>query len=140
MLVISEQISLSEKELHFTFCRSSGPGGQNVNKVSTAVELRFNVIKTAALAEDVISRLINIAGSRMTRVGILLIVSQRFRTQERNRQDAIDRLIQLIRKAAKKPALRIKTRPTTASKENRIRSKQVHKIKKNFRKPVNPFE
>lgn len=140
MLFISEQISLNEKELHFTFCRSSGPGGQNVNKVSTAAELRFNVTETTALAQDVKSRLVTIAGNRMTREGILFIVSQRFRTQERNRQDAIDRLIQLIRKAAKKPAPRIKTKPTSASKENRIRSKQVHKIKKNFRKPVNPFE
>ena len=114
-----------ERELQFDYIRASGPGGQNVNKVATAVQLRFDVVNSASLTADVKARLVKLAGKRMTDAGVLIIEANRFRTQEKNREDAIERLNELVRKATEKPKLRHKTRPTKASKEERLKSKKI---------------
>ncbi|MCU0572702.1 MAG: aminoacyl-tRNA hydrolase [Syntrophobacteraceae bacterium] len=118
-----EQILRSE-EIDFEYFRSSGPGGQNVNKVATAVRLRFDVARAQWLPEDVKSRLARLAGSRMTERGEILIEAQRFRTQESNREDAVERLIRLIVRAWHKPRRRVPTRPTAGSEERRLDSKK----------------
>lgn len=138
MIQVTKDIALDERELAVRFIRSSGPGGQNVNKVATAVQLRFDVGNTPSLPGDVRTRLIRLAGRRVTRDGILIIEAQRFRTQERNRQDAISRLVELIRQAAQKPRPRKKTRPSLAAKERRIESKKMRgEAKKMRRTPPN---
>jgi ribosome-associated protein len=124
MIRITRDIVIRETELKLHFIRSSGPGGQNVNKVATAVQLRFDAAGSPSLPEDVRRRLVRIAGKRMSREGVLLIGASRFRTQERNRRDAVERLVQLVRKAAEKPKRRIKTRPTSGSKERRLQGKR----------------
>ena len=124
MITVTKGIAIDESELQFLFVRSSGPGGQNVNKVSTAVQLRFDVGNSPSLPGDVRTRLIRIAGRRITQDGILIIEARQFRTQERNREDAVDRLKELIRAAARKPKPRKKTKPTKASQERRIESKK----------------
>jgi ribosome-associated protein len=121
---VTDSISIDDNELTEDFVRSSGPGGQNVNKLSTAVQLRFNVRRSPSLPNDVALRLMRLAGSRLTKDGVLIISAQSHRTQERNRQDARDRLIELIRQAAVVPVKRRKTKPTKASKEKRIESKK----------------
>jgi len=121
---ISRDQILKSEAIHFDFFRSSGPGGQNVNKVATAVRLRFDVARAHWLPQDVKSRLVRLAGSRMTEGGELLIEAQRFRNQESNREDAVDRLIQLIAKAWHKPRKRIPTRPSASSKERRLDMKK----------------
>jgi len=121
---ITQDDLLRSKDLQFEFFRSSGPGGQNVNKVSTGVRLRFDVAGTNLLAEDVKRRLERRAGSRMTDEGILLIEAKRFRTQERNRQDALDRLMKLIASSWEKPDKRTPTVPTEASRKHRIQEKK----------------
>ena len=121
---VTDSISIDDNELTEDFVRSSGPGGQNVNKLSTAVQLRFNVRRSPSLPNDVALRLMRLAGSRLTKDGVLIISAQSHRTQERNRQDARDRLIGLIRQAAVVPVKRRKTKPTKASKEKRIESKK----------------
>jgi ribosome-associated protein len=136
MIRITPDISIHEAELKLEFIRSSGPGGQNVNKVATAVQLRFDVFRSPSLPEDVRRRLIRIAGKRVTKEGVLLIDARRFRTQERNRQDARERLVQWIRRAAEKPKKRIKTRPTLSSKERRLEGKRQRSETKRLRKPV----
>jgi len=130
-----------ERELQFDYIRASGPGGQNVNKVATAVQLRFDVANSALLTADVKARLIKLAGKRMTDAGVLIIEANRFRTQEKNREDAIERLYELVRKASEKPKLRHKTKPTRASKEERLKEKKKRgEIKKNRGSSKSVFE
>lgn len=123
MLKVTARISIPDEELEERFVRASGPGGQNVNKVSTAVELRFNARGSPSLTEDVRKRLAALAGRRMTDEGVLVIRAERFRTQERNRDDARARLAELIAQAAVPPKPRIKTWPTLASKKRRLDEK-----------------
>ena len=122
-IYVSESVTLDEDEIKERFVRSSGPGGQNVNKVSTAVELRFDVAGSAALPGEVRARLVQLAGRRLTDDGVLVIRAERFRTQERNRDDARERLFDLIRQACVVPKRRVKTKPTRASKERRREDK-----------------
>ena len=124
MIRITPTFSIDDSELDEQFIRASGPGGQNVNKVSTAVELRFNAQRSASLTEPVRVRLARLAGSRMTKDGVLVIRADRFRTQDANRQDARDRLADLIREALVVPKRRIKTKPTRASQERRVEGKK----------------
>jgi ribosome-associated protein len=136
MIRITPDISIREAELTLDFVRSSGPGGQNVNKVATAVQLRFDVFWSPSLPEDVRRRLVRMAGKRVSKEGVLRIDARRFRTQERNRQDAVDRLVEWIRRAAVKPKKRIKTRPTLGSRERRLEGKRRRSETKRLRKPA----
>jgi ribosome-associated protein len=123
MIRVTGTIAIDEREIHQQFIRASGPGGQNVNKVATAVQLRFDAAHSPSLPEDVRGRLLRLAGRRMTKEGYLVIDARRFRTQEQNRQDALARLVDLIRRAAQKPKIRKRTKPTLASRERRLESK-----------------
>ena len=128
MISINNQLSIDEADITIDFVAASGPGGQNVNKVATQAQLRFN---TAGLPEDVRLRLAKLAAGRLTTDSALLIQARRYRTQEQNRQDALDRLVALLRKAAEPPVPRKRTRPTIVSREKRIkRKRQVGEVKR----------
>jgi ribosome-associated protein len=124
MIRINEHISIDEGEVEERFIRASGPGGQNVNKLASAVQLRFDVRHSRSLPDDVRGRLERLAGKRLSKDGVLVITAQRHRTQERNRRDAVDRLVALIARAAVAPVARRATRPTKASRERRLQSKK----------------
>jgi len=123
MIPVTDQIAIAEREISETFVRSSGPGGQNVNKVATAVQLRFDARHSPSLPDFVKARLEKLAGARLTKNGVIVISADRFRTQERNRADALERLLALIRRATERPKLRRATKPTKAAKERRLKGK-----------------
>ena len=137
MIQVTRSIALDEGELSFEFVRASGPGGQNVNKVSTAVELRFDVANSPSLPDGVRERLGRLAGRRLTKEGVIVIDAQRHRSQEMNRADAIERLVELIRQASEVPKKRRPTRPTLGSKQRRLDGKKVRSdVKSNRRTPT----
>jgi ribosome-associated protein len=134
MIEITKSIFLNPAELKFSFMASPGPGGQNVNKVATAVLLRFNVVASTSFSEELKARLIAVFAKRITSQGDLIIKATRFRTQERNKHDAINRLCELLKSVAIPPAKRYKTRPTLASKNRRLSTKKIQGVKKALRR------
>jgi ribosome-associated protein len=140
MIQVTDRIAIDEREIEESFVRASGPGGQNVNKLSTAVQLRFDVRHSPSLPGDVRDRLERLAGSRLTNDGVLVLIAQRHRTQARNRQDALDRLIEMIRQAAIRPVKRRPTRPTRASRERRIEGKKRRAGIKHLRRSKPSFD
>ena len=140
MIRITPSISIGEGELEEHFIRASGPGGQNVNKLSSAVQLRFDVRRSPSLPEGVRARLEQLAGRRLTREGVLVINAQPYRTQERNRDDARERLVDLIRRAAVPPAPRRPTKPSRLARERRLQSKKHRAAIKGLRRAKPPLE
>lgn len=136
MIPITETISINETEIQEDFVRSSGPGGQNVNKVATAVQIRFDMSNSTSLPYGVRERLLSLASRRITKEGVLIIYARRFRSQEVNRQDAMERLVELIRKAAQKPQIRRKTKPTRTSKMRRLEAKRHRAKTKRLRRSI----
>lgn len=129
-----------ENEIQLEYIRASGPGGQNVNKVATAVQLRFDIVHSPSLGSDLKSRLIRLAGKRVNAEGALILEAKRFRTQEANREDVLDKFLELIQKAGEKPKVRHKTKPTKASKEERIREKKKRGYLKSLRQNKRRYE
>ena len=138
MIKITDSIYINESEVKESFIRSSGPGGQHVNKVATAVQLRFNAKNSGNISAKVYKRLRAIAGSKLTENGNLIIVSREHRSQSQNRRVALDKLISLLQQAAKKPKRRKKTRPSRASVEKRLRNKRLQSEKKKSRRNIDP--
>jgi len=124
MIEVTPTLSIDEDEIRLDFVRSAGPGGQNVNKVSSAVQLRFDVAGSPSLPEEVRSRLFHLAGNRIAKEGVLVIEARQFRTQEQNRADALRRLVELIRRATEKPKLRKKTAPSSEARRRRLEAKR----------------
>jgi ribosome-associated protein len=133
MIAITADLTLDEREISETFIRASGPGGQNVNKVASAVQLRFDARGSPSLPEPVRARLMRLAGHRLTQEGVIVITAQRFRSQERNREDARDRLVALIRRAAAPPKPRRQSRPSAAQREQRLATKARRSAVKRLR-------
>jgi ribosome-associated protein len=140
MIRVTDSISIDESEIEESFVRSSGPGGQNVNKLSTAVQLRFDVRHSPSLPNDVAIRLMALGGRRITKDGVLVLIAQSHRTQERNRADAIERLVALIKEASVKPIPRRATKPTKASKQRRIEGKKRRSGIKDMRRSKPSFD
>jgi ribosome-associated protein len=140
MLVITPTIAIDEDEIQLEFIRATGPGGQHVNKAATAVQLSFDVRNSPSLRDDVRERLIRLAGNRMAKDGTLIITARRFRSQERNRQDAINRLVKLIQEAAEEPKLRRKTKPTLTAKQRRLNAKRQRTQTKRLRRQVSRYD
>jgi len=140
MIRVTNDISIDEREIEESFVRASGPGGQNVNKLATAVQLRFDVRRSPSLPEQVRERLERLAGARLTRDGVLVIIAQRHRTQGRNREDARNRLIELVRRAAAAPRPRRPTKATKASRERRIEAKKRRAGVKKLRRARPAFD
>jgi ribosome-associated protein len=133
MIRVTDTISIGEEEIEESFVRASGPGGQNVNKLSTAVQLRFDVRRSPSLPNDVAIRLMRLAGKRLTKDGVLVLIAQNYRTQERNRAEARERLFDLIRQAAVRPVPRRATKPTRAAKAKRLEGKKIRSDIKKLR-------
>ena len=140
MLRITNHIAIDEREIEEEFVRSSGPGGQNVNKLNTAVQLRFDVRHSPSLPHELRVRLERLAGRRLTKDGVLVIIAQRHRTQERNRQDALARLVELVQRAAVAPRPRRPTKPTMGSRERRLESKKRRGTIKGLRQAKPAFD
>ncbi len=140
MIPVTAKIALEEREITEFFVRASGPGGQNVNKVASAVQLRFDARRSPSLSQDVRSRLERLAGSRLTRDGVIVITAQRHRAQARNREDALARLLDLIRRAAQPPLKRRPTRPPVSARERRIESKKQRARTKRLRQSKPSFD
>ena len=136
MIEVTSSVKIDENEVQFDFVRASGPGGQNINKVASSVQLRFNVRNSSSLEPDVKERLIKLAGNRVTEDGILIIEAKRYRTQEQNRFDATQRLITWIQKALEKPKERKATRPSVTAKAARVGDKKKHGETKRIRRYV----
>ncbi len=141
MIRVTRRMALDEGELDWSFVRAGGPGGQHVNKASTAVQLRFDAAGSANVPDEMLGRLKRVAGRRMTADGVVVIEARRYRSRERNRQDALDRLVKLLRRASQRPKKRRKTKPTRASKQRRLEEKRrrgrTKKLRRRVRRPEN---
>lgn len=138
MISVTPSIELPEEELAFQFKLASGPGGQHVNKVETAVELRFDAARSPSLPEELRARLLALAGRRATKEGVVVITARRHRSRERNREEAVQRLLALIRRAAERPRPRKPTRPSRAARRRRLEDKRRTAARKQARRPVDP--